>query len=257
MTLFVSFEGGEGSGKTTQVGILLRRLEEIGQPAIQLHEPGMTPLGTFAREWLKRSRRRDETITEGAELFLFAAARAEMVAKVLKPALGKNVVVVCDRYADSTTAYQGYGRNRDLRQVETINEIATDGVMPNLTILLDCPPEYGLRRVRSGQMELPLYADESPGGRFDPEGSRRYELEPVAFHKRVRDGYLKMAKREPDRWRVIDATRPPGDVADAVWQHVSQRLAELGTGVTTANESNGRRGPEPSRDYEGAPPCPK
>ena len=89
MTLFVSFEGGEGSGKTTQVGILLRRLEEIGQPAVQLREPGMTPLGNAARDWLKRSRPKGRTLTEGAELFLFAAARAEMVAKVLKPALGK------------------------------------------------------------------------------------------------------------------------------------------------------------------------
>ena len=90
----------------------------------------MTPLGNFARRWLKRSRRRDDAITEGAELFLFAAARAEMVAKVLKPALGKNVVVVCDRYADSTTAYQGYGRNGDLRRVAVVNEFATGGVMP-------------------------------------------------------------------------------------------------------------------------------
>ena len=236
MTLFVSFEGGEGSGKTTQVGILLRRLEEIGQPAIQLHEPGMTPLGTFAREWLKRSRPKEKALTEGAELFLFAAARAEMVAKVLKPALGKNVVVVCDRYADSTTAYQGYGRNRDLRQVETINEIATDGVMPNLTILLDCSP--GVRPAEGcgrARWQLPLFADESPGGRVDPEGSRRYELEPVAFHKRVREGYLKMAAREPDRWRVVDATRSIDEVADEVWRHVSERLPEPGAGAPTAD----------------------
>ena len=140
MTLFVSFEGGEGSGKTTQVGLLLCRLEENGHPTVQLREPGMTPLGNAARDWLKRSRPKKGTLTEGAELFLFAAARAEMVAKVLKPALEKHVVV-CDRYADSTTAYQGYGRNRDLRQVETINGIATGGVMPDLTILLDCAPD--------------------------------------------------------------------------------------------------------------------
>ena len=235
MTLFVSFEGGEGSGKTTQAGILLRRLEEIGQPAIQLHEPGMTPLGAVARAWLKRSRPKEKALTEGAELFLFAAARAEMVAKVLKPALGKNVVVVCDRYADSTTAYQGYGRNRDLRQVETINGIATDGVMPNLTILLDCPPEYGLRRVRSSQMALLFDTDEPPEGRVDPEGSRRYELEPVGFHKRVREGYLKMAAREPDRWRVVVATRSIDEVADEVWRHVSERLPEPGAGAPTAD----------------------
>ena len=157
-----------------------------------------------------------------------------MVAKVLKPALEKHVVV-CDRYADSTTAYQGYGRNRDLRQVETINEIATDGVMPNLTILLDCPPEYGLRRVRSSQMALLFDTDEPPEGRVDPEGSRRYELEPVGFHKRVREGYLKMAAREPDRWRVVDATRSIDEVADEVWRHVSERLPEPGAGAPTAD----------------------
>ena len=235
MTLFVSFEGGEGSGKTTQVGLLLCRLEENGHPTVQLREPGMTPLGNAARDWLKRSRPKKGTLTEGAELFLFAAARAEMVAKVLKPALEKHVVV-CDRYADSTTAYQGYGRNRDLRQVETINGIATDGVMPNLTILLDCPPEYGLQRVRSSQMALLFDTDEPPEGRVDPEGSRRYELEPVAFHKRVREGYLKMAAREPDRWCVIDATRPADEVADEVWRHVSARLAEPGAEAPTADE---------------------
>ena len=234
MSLFVSFEGGEGSGKTTQVGILLRRLEESRQPAIRLWEPGMTPLGFAARGWLKRNRPKGEAITGGAELFLFAAARAEMVAKVLKPALEKHVVV-CDRYADSTTAYQGYGRNGDLRQVETINEIATGGVMPDLTILLDCAPDHGLGRVRCGQMQLPFFADEPPEGRIDPEGDRRYELEPVGFHKRVREGYLKMAEREPDRWRVIDATRPADEVADAVWRHVSERLPEPGTWAPTTD----------------------
>ncbi len=235
MTLFVSFEGGEGSGKTTQVGILLRRLEERGQPAIQLHEPGMTPLGNFARRWLKRSRRRDDAITEGAELFLFAAARAEMVAKVLKPALKDQFIVVCDRYADSTTAYQGYGRIGDLKRVAVVNEIATGGVMPDLTILLDCPPDQGLGRLRSAQMQLAFFADEPLEGRIDPEGDRRYETEPFAFHLRVRDGYLKMADREPDRWRVVDASHSIDEVADAVWRHVSERLPEPGAGAPTAD----------------------
>ena len=234
MTLFVSFEGGEGSGKTTQVGLLLCRLEENGHPTVQLREPGMTPLGNAARDWLKRSRPKKGTLTEGAELFLFAAARAEMVAKVLKPALEKHVVV-CDRYADSTTAYQGYGRNRDLRQVETINGIATDGVMPNLTILLDCAPDQGLGRLRSDQMQLAFFPDEPLEGRIDPEGDRRYEMEPFSFHLRVQDGYLKMAAREPARWRVVDATRSIDEVADEVWRHVSERLPEPGAGAPTAD----------------------
>ena len=194
----------------------------------------MTPLGNAARDWLKRSRPKKGTLTEGAELFLFAAARAEMVAKVLKPALEKHVVV-CDRYADSTTAYQGYGRNRDLRQVETINGIATDGVMPNLTILLDCAPAEGLGRLRSDQMQLAFFPDEPLEGRIDPEGDRRYEMEPFSFHLRVQEGYLKMAAREPDRWRVVDATRSIDEVADEVWRHVSERLPEPGAGAPTAD----------------------
>ena len=234
MTLFVSFEGGEGSGKTTQVGLLLCRLEENGHPTVQLREPGMTPLGNAARDWLKRSRPKKGTLTEGAELFLFAAARAEMVAKVLKPALEKHVVV-CDRYADSTTAYQGYGRNRDLRQVRTINGIATGGVMPDLTILLDCAPDQGLGRLRSDQMQLAFFPDEPLEGRIDPEGDRRYEMEPFSFHLRVQEGYLKMAAREPDRWRVVDATRSIDEVADEVWRHVSERLPEPGAGAPTAD----------------------
>lgn len=235
MSLFVSFEGGEGSGKTTQVAILLRRLEERGQPAIQLHEPGMTPLGAVARDWLKRSRRKDETIAETAELFLFAAARAEMVAKVLKPALRRRFIVVCDRYADSTTAYQGYGRSGDLKRVAVVNEIATGGIMPDLTILLDCPPDQGLGRLRSAEMQLAFFQDEPLEGRMDPERERRYETEPFSFHLRVRDGYLKMADREPDRWRVVDASPSIDEVADEVWKHVSERLPEPEARAATAD----------------------
>ena len=235
MSLFVSFEGGEGSGKTTQVAILLRRLEQIGHSTVRLREPGMTPLGRAAREWLKRSRPQEKPLTEGAELLLFAAARAEMVAKLLKPALEKHVVV-SDRYADSTTAYQGYGRQGDLEHVAVINRIATEGVMPDLTILLDCSPEHGLQRVRTSQMELPFDADEPREGRVDREDTRRYELEPVAFHRRVRAGYLKMAASEPDRWRVVVATRSVDEIADEVWRHVSERLPELGAEAATADE---------------------
>ena len=235
MSLFVSFEGGEGSGKTTQVALLLRRLEERGHPAVLLREPGMTPLGNAARDWLKRSRPKKDGLAEGAELFLFAAARAQMVARVLRPALKESVVVVCDRYADSTTAYQGYGRKGDLGRVAVVNQIATDGVMPDLTILLDCPPEHGLGRVRSGQMEFPLGVEIPTEGRVDPEGDRRYELEPVAFHKRVREGYLRMAALEPDRWRVVDGTRSVDQVADEVWRHVSDRLPEPDAGTATAD----------------------
>ena len=222
MTLFVSFEGGEGSGKTTQVGILLRRLEESGHSAVRLREPGMTPLGNAAREWLKRSRPKEKPLTEGAELLLFAASRAEMVAKLLKPALETHVVV-SDRYADSTTAYQGYGRRLSIDLVNATNELATNGLMPHKTFLLDLTPEEGLRRAGSDKREL---FDTDHDGRLDEEGSRRFEEEPRAFHERVRKGYLTLAESEPDRWAIVDASQHEDSVFESIWGHL-QSLDEF------------------------------
>ncbi len=227
MSLFISFEGGEGCGKTTQIERLCQRLEKANRRVMLIKEPGTTPLGLRLRELIKGRPWGNYTISHGAELFLFAAARAELVSKTLKPALqGRDdVVIVADRYADSTMAYQGFGRRLPRFEVETMNRLATQGVMPQLTFLLDCLPEEGLRRVGSVQIEMPLDAAESPaGGRMDEEGARRFEEEPLGFHQRVREGYLKMAASEPERWRVIDATEPVDAISDAVWTHVHEML---------------------------------
>lgn len=234
MALFVSFEGGEGSGKSTQAELLSDRLKRAGVTSLLTREPGTTSLGRYLRDWLKQQRRSEETISHGAELFLFAAARSEFVAKVLSPALEQqSTVLIADRYADSTTAYQGYGRRIPMTDVDLVNRLATQGLMPRLTFLLDCPPEEGLKRVGSVQIRLPLgSAEKVDAGRVDEEGTRRFEEESLDFHKRVRVGYLKMAKQQPDRWCVIDATKTAGEIGDIVWERVQARLdLDLGTDV--------------------------
>ena len=221
--MFVSFEGGEGAGKSTQAEVLANRLQLAGRYPLLVHEPGTTSLGVYLRRWLKRPS--DETISHGAEVFLFAAARAELVAKVVKPALYKNGIVIADRFADSTEAYQGYGRRIRLRTVRTVNSLATQQIVPDLTFLLDCEPEEGLKRVGSVQIRLPL--DQRPDvSRMDDEGTRRFEEESLEFHHRVREGYRAMAKRQPDRWCVIEATKPTEEISSIIWSRVEQALAQ-------------------------------
>ena len=223
MSFFVSFEGGEGSGKTTQAKRLAERLTEAGLSAMLVHEPGTTPLGTYLRRWLKNEYGKEQTVSE---LFLFAAARAELVASVIKPALQRaGAILIADRYADSTKAYQGYGRRLPLDEVEAVNRLATDGVMPDLTFLLDCAPEQGLERLGSAQLGL----REEPGDaarpqRIDQTGTLRFEKESPGFHRRVRRGYLELANQEPNRWHVIDATLPVDEISRAVWQKVEKAL---------------------------------
>ena len=225
MALFISFEGGEGSGKTTQFQLLCERLKQSGRRVLDVKEPGTTQLGIHVRELVKGRPWGDSdnhTISRGAELFLFLAARAELVAKVLRQqSESGDLVLVSDRYADSTVAYQGYGRRLPVKTIQEMNRLATDGVMPNLTLLLDCPPEVGLRRVGNVQMALPLDVAEveasETSGRMDEEGSRRFEEESLAFHRRVRRGYHDLAESEPDRWRIIDGTASVEDVSEQVW----------------------------------------
>ena len=236
MALFVSFEGGEGSGKTTQLELLCERLERSGRRVLSIKEPGTTALGRHVRELVKGRRLGGQTggqsISRGAELFLFLAARAELVAKVLRQASERDdVVIVADRYADSTVAYQGYGRRMPVAAVEEMNRLATGGVLPQLTLLLDCPPEVGLRRVGDVQMSLPLDVEEvwTPG-RMDEEDSRRFEDEPLEFHRRIRSGYRALAGKQPNRWRVIDATPSIEVVHEQVWGHVEPMVPDAGAG---------------------------
>lgn len=231
MSLFISFEGGEGSGKTTQTEVLRRRLQSLGFTVVSIREPGSTPLGDYVRAWLIREQR--DKLTSRSEVFLFAAARAELVAKTIAPALKRpNTVVIADRYADSTTAYQGYGRRLPLRDIGVINQMATQGLMPSVTFVLNCPPEEALSRVGSHRdLEQEDATGQTAVSRLDREGTRRFEQESLAFHRRVRDGYIKIAKGDPQRVQVIDGTQDVDSISEQTWSVVRETLDRAGTRV--------------------------
>jgi dTMP kinase len=198
LSLFITFEGGEGCGKSTQARLLLKKLEQQGIPTILTHEPGGTALGNEIRILLKR--KQGPSISPQAELFLFAASRVQLVAELVRPALQEGKVVICDRFTYSTIVYQGYGRGLDLATVSVVNTMATGNLNPDLTILLDMPSEQGLERRRRSK--------------------DRFELEDLSFHHRVREGYLKMATAEPDRWLLIDASLAKAKIAEIIWDKV-------------------------------------
>jgi dTMP kinase len=204
--LFVTFEGGEGAGKSAQAAAIAGRLEARGCGAVCTREPGGTALGERLRDillGLSDDLHEPDPLTE---TILFAAARAELVASVILPALTLGETVLCDRFADSTVAYQGYGRGVDLELIEEINAVATRGLRPNLTVLLDLPAREGLARA-------------APGGLHD-----RFEQEDLAFHERVRAGYLELAAREPGRWLVVDAALPFEVVTERIWARLAALL---------------------------------
>jgi len=204
MSLFITFEGGEGSGKSGQAKALYQRLTKLAIPAILTREPGGTTFGDKLARWLKRTQ--DTDISPLVELLLFNASRAQLVAEVIQPSLKSGMVVISDRYADSTTAYQGYGRGLDLQMVRAINNTATQGLKPDLTILLDIPAEDGLARKKGGEKD-------------------RFEQEELAFHQRVRQGYFKLAAAEPERWLVIDASQPKDKIHKIIWEKVRRLLS--------------------------------
>ena len=228
MAVFISFEGGEGSGKSTQAEVLAERLANTGVAVEFVHEPGTTELGWQIRDILKRGLPGEREFSAEAELLLFSASRAQLVFAALRPLLGRrDTVIVADRYVDSTTAYQGYGRGIPLDQVEAVNEMATQGTMPDLTFLLDLPPVEGLTRI--GNLQLGFQFDDSVLHADDVrarEGAR-FEDEPLEFHERVRRGYRELAAKEPKRICVIDATLPEGRVSDLIWDEVCDRFPEL------------------------------
>ena len=223
--LFISLEGGEGAGKTTQAARLVDRIESTGLRCLRVREPGSTDLGAELRKLIKRSRTSDEAMSRAAELFLFAAARSELVTKVIGPQRDDpDLVVVADRYADSTVAYQGYGRGIDIETIKSINALATNVLMPDLTFLLDCPPGIGISRVRGLQLQMPLDALKNADAlNRDAEGMK-FEEESEEFHERIRQGFHDLAAQEPDRWRVIDATRSIDAISDDIWNAVRDRL---------------------------------
>ena len=228
MAVFISFEGGEGSGKSTQAEVLAERLANTGVAVEFVHEPGTTELGWQIRDILKRGLPGEREFSAEAELLLFSASRAQLVFAALKPLLDRrDTVIVADRYVDSTTAYQGYGRGIPLDQVEVVNEMATQGTMPDLTFLLDLPPVEGLTRI--GNLQLGFQFDDSVLHADDVrarEGAR-FEDEPLEFHERVRRGYRELAAKESKRFCVIDATLPESRVSDLIWDEVCDRFPEL------------------------------
>jgi dTMP kinase len=207
MAIFITFEGGEGSGKSVQSKALHKRLSQLAIPVILTYEPGGTTFGNKLARWLKWAQ--DKDISPLTELMLFNASRAQLVTRVIQPSLESGKIVICDRYADSTTAYQSYGRGLDLGMVMTVNNTATKGLKPDLTVLLDILAEEGLARKKDRKQD-------------------RFEQEDLAFHQRVREGYLKLAADDPQRWLVIDATRPKEKIEKIIWQKVKRLISEQG-----------------------------
>ena len=216
----IVLEGGEGSGKSTQAQILLHRIAAERRPAILVREPGSTPLGNHLRDYLKSK----QPLSLTAEIMLFTAARAQLVEEVIKPNLEQGLIIVADRHQASTVAYQGYGRQGNLPLINILNLRATDGIKPDLTILLDLDPEAGLERAGKPQMQLNMESSRpAPAVRLDVAGHRRYEDLNMAFHRRVRRGYLELARRQ-DRWAIVDAAPETDIVAEAVWQAARRAL---------------------------------
>lgn len=209
--MFITFEGIEGTGKSTQIALLKEHLEAKGRRVAVTCEPGGSRIGAELRRVLLSLENRD--LTPQAELFLYLADRAQHVAQVVRPALKSGAVVLSDRFADSTVAYQGFGRGMDPELLHQLNAVAVDGLWPELTLLLDLDPVIGLERAM---------ARNSREGKTSAEG--RFEAESLAFHGRVRQGFLDLAAREPERIRVVDASGTPEAIALTVRALVEARL---------------------------------
>jgi dTMP kinase len=208
--LFITFEGIEGCGKTTQIKRLSKRLRAHAIPFITTLEPGGTEMGKGIRRILLDSR--NKNLTPLAELVLYAADRAQHVEEVIKPALEQGKWVICDRFADATVVYQGSARGQDMGLVRLLNETVTQGIWPDLTFVLDCPVEKGLERALSRNQT-----------RLD-ESLDRFENEDMAFHRAVRQAYLDLAWKERKRFVIIDASAGEGEVAEEIFKHITPHL---------------------------------
>jgi dTMP kinase len=204
---FVTFEGVEGSGKTTQLRLTLAKLKKSGLRAIQTREPGGTRIGRTLRSLVLKTR--NSPLDPIAEWLIFEADRRQHVAEVLKPALTRGQFILCDRYSDATEAYQQVGRGIDAKLVQIVDSFARDGLVPDLTLVYDLDPAMGLKRTR----------------RRDGMVAGRFEGAELAFHIAVRNAYLAIATREPERVRVIDASRQPRPVFEDTWRLLSERFS--------------------------------
>lgn len=211
MSLFITFEGIEGCGKTTQIRLLAECLRRGGLEVLVTREPGGCPIADAIRGILLHSG--NSALVPRAELLLYAAARAQHVDEVIRPALSSGTLVLCDRFIDATVAYQGDGRGLDPSVIASLNTLATDGLLPDMTLLLDMPAEKGLRRARRRNASAPE--------------EDRFERESLDFHRRVRDGYLRLARQE-ERFMVIDATGTVEAVAGRISSVVEAVLRRKG-----------------------------
>ena len=202
---FITFEGIEGSGKTTQIRLLMDWLQQRQVRALLTREPGGTGIGEQIRSLLLNPANTE--MTPEAEILLFSAARAQIVRQVIRPRLAEGWVVICDRFADSTLAYQGYGHGLPLQDLLSITQFATGGLWPDLTVYLDLDVETGLRRKAA-----------------TPEEWNRMEAQAVEFHQRVREGYLQLAAQDPERWLVLDATLPVEVIQGQIRERVMSML---------------------------------
>lgn len=234
MGLFIVFEGGDGTGKTAQAKALYKRLRREKHSVILTEEPGGTLLGRMLRRWLTDPQSGlavlpadasqlllvepaigDQLLPDiilgstapRAELLLFMISRAQLVEEIINPNLWQGKIVICDRFAPSSVAYQGYGRELNLDLIHRANELATQGLKPDLIVLLDGTPEQGLRRKWTARRD-------------------HFEEQEVAFHRRVREGYLEMARADPQWWLVVDASLPQAKVTKIIWTRVSQLLSQ-------------------------------
>jgi dTMP kinase len=209
MGLFITLEGPDGSGKTTQAQLLYEYLQERDHPVFLTREPGGTSIGDQMREVL-HSLENIEMLPQ-TEILLYSASRAQLVGQIIRPHLARGEIVLCDRYADSTLAYQGHGHGLDLQVLQVITSFATGGLKPDLTIYLDIDVEEGLRRKLAAHQ-----VGEAEWNRMDQQE--------LAFHRRVREGYLQMAAAEPERWVVIEASQPADVAQRAIRAKVEAKL---------------------------------
>ena len=210
----ITFEGPEGAGKSTQAAMLISRLEARGIEVVYTREPGGTKLGEAIRGILQYNAAAEDPCPE-SEVLLFEASRAQLVRHVIQPALERGAWVLCDRFADSTTAYQGFGRGFSVELMETINRFAIGQAVPDMTILLDVNVSLGMQRCAKRQVGKKIQYD-------------RIESEALEFHEKVRQGYLELARRFPERFRKVDAMRLAEPIAEDIWKLVSDAFLAQG-----------------------------
>jgi len=204
----ISFEGSEGSGKTSQIARLAGRLQKMKRDVITVREPGGTEIGEQIRNIIVHNSKGDEMCPE-TELLLFAASRAQLVREIIVPALMRGAIVISDRYLDSSTVYQGVGRNLAADPVNQINRFAVGNVMPDLTIVIDVPTTVGLARIHQRASDLP----------------DRMERENISFYNKIREGYLVLAKGMPSRFVVVDGSKDEATTEKRIWEAVKVRIA--------------------------------